>query len=88
MMNKIEKYKSLHKLLYLRESVKDNIVPIEDFYISATKLATKFMCDNHTELDAKVSDMLVGIVNMEEKLSFKNTRSMLLDMMNDVDRGE
>lgn len=87
-MTKDRKYKSLHKLLFLREDVEKGEINIDDFYINAEKLATKFLTIDYSELDKEVSDTLISIVNMKETISFAVTRSMLMDLMNDIDRGE
>lgn len=88
MMTKDKKYKSLHRLLFTREDVKNDKIPIEDFYVSTMKLATQFLAQNYTDLDKRVADELTGIVNMGDKLTFEITRTMLLDLMNDIDRGD
>lgn len=87
-MTKDRKYKSLHKLLFLREDVEKGEIDIKDFYINAEKLATKFLAMNYSKLDKEVSDTLVGIINMKDTISFEITRSILMDLMNDIDRGE
>lgn len=87
-MTKDRKYKSLHKLLFLREDVEKGEIDIKDFYINAEKLATKFLTADYSNLDKEISDTLMGIVNMKDTLSFDVTRSLLKDLMNDIDRGE
>lgn len=87
-MDKNRKYKSLHKLLYLREDVENGKIDIQDFYVHTSKLAVKFLGANYTNLDKYVSDNLIGIVNMRDDISFKVTRSIIMDLMNDIDRGE
>lgn len=87
-MDRRKKYQKVHKLLFLREDVANDIIPVVDFKKSVTKVATSFLGNNYTELDEIVSDTLMGIVNMYDKLSFEDTRMILLDLMNDIDRGE
>lgn len=86
MMTKDRKYKSLHKLLFVRENVRDGIVSMKDFHTNTLKLATQFLSKDYTELDKRVSDELIGIVNMGDNLTFEITRAILLDLMNDIDR--
>lgn len=88
MMTKQTKYQTIHRLLFLREDVVKEKIDVEDFYKNAMKVANRFLGDGYTELDKRVSDELIGIVNMGGNLSFKYTRSILLDLMNDIDRSE
>jgi len=87
-MNKKTKYRKLHSLLYKREDVRDNVASIDDFYDKALKLATEFLSNDFTVLDKFISDELVGIVNMGKNLPYTTTRSILMGLMNDVDREE
>ncbi|MDD4804713.1 MAG: hypothetical protein PHN69_06140 [Candidatus Pacebacteria bacterium] len=75
-------------MLFLREDVEKGEINIYDFYINAEKLATKFLTSGYSELDKYVSDTLMGIINMKDTLSFAVTKSLLKDLMNDIDRGE
>jgi len=87
-MDKERKYKNLHKLLYLREGIEKKTVTRLDFKYKVLTVATKFLYLGHSDLDKEISDDLIGIVNMGENLPFDVTRSILLNMMDRVDRSE
>lgn len=88
-MNKIEKIKSLHKILFIKENSDNKICLIDDYYSYLTECLVKFCgIENKSKIDERVVLSLKGIRNLGYELTTKEIRSIILGLMNDYDRGE
>ena len=86
-MDKIEKIKALHKILFIKENFDNNLCPIDDYYAYISECLVRFCgIDNKDKIDEKAILSLKGIRKLGYELTTKEIRSIILGLMNDYDR--
>ena len=86
-MNKVEKIKALHKVLFIKENFDNQLCPIDDWYSYIAECLVKFCgINDKTKIDEKTILSLKGIRNLGHELTTKEIRSIILGLMNDYDR--